>query len=275
MDLSSYLEPVIEDLEKSLGKPLPQGIYTGGAFSALLLGRIWGSRLEVQEPLEVCREVGDVIEDTSGMVTRFTGPLHMEDAAPDLSHNGFALVSAECAGKLIIRRVYRVEPVLTGPKDRVLYLLRGADINALQVGLYIDGCTRFLVATDAFWDFAASKQLRITCPVKGSAFVRLALYQAAFRAYVDWNEEALFMAGFRQLELPYENACDDMLSPEEYRFYEGHRGLIESFCSLKGHAEPVLPGLEEYFSKFCEICFHAAFVLDTVLTATKAVTRRQ
>lgn len=275
MDLSSYVEPVIEDMEKILGKPLPHGIYAGGALSALLLGRIWGCSLKVREPFEVFREVSDLIEDTSRLVTRFTSPLRRDCVpAPDLSHNGFAIVAAESSGNLIIRHVYRKEPILTGAKDEMLYLLRGLDLNVLQAGLYIGGSSSFLSATDAFFDFVASKQLRITCPVEGSAFVRLAMYQYAFRAYVDWDEEALFMAGFRQLDLPYENPFDDRLSPEEYRHFEANREKLEPCCTVKNLVDPVLPDLEVYFPLCGEICFTVHPPLDAVVAAAKTVTKR-
>ena len=276
MDLSCYLQQTIEDIEKALGKTAPKGIYAGGALSALLLSKIWGRHLVSQEPFEVHRELSDHLEDTSDFVIRFTKPIRAANtSAPDLSQNGFVVVSTNSAENLRIKNIYRREPIITGLKDRMLYLLRGMDINALQVGLYIDGTSQLLFATENFSEFVFSKQLRITCPVSGSGFIRLAHYQAAFEAYVNWAEEALFMAGFRQMELPYNNPYDDMLSPEEYRTYLPQRNKVAPFCSVESVSEPVLHGLEEYFPRNWRIQFNPVVEWDTVAAAMTVVTKRK
>jgi len=41
LELSKHCEYVRVELEKSLGTPIPTGIYAGGAISSLVLGRLW------------------------------------------------------------------------------------------------------------------------------------------------------------------------------------------------------------------------------------------
>lgn len=195
-ELSEHCENIRIELEKNLGTPIPAGVYAGGAISSMVLGRLWGYIIPVVNQFEVYQDYPDFIEDDSQYgLFHFTRAFTGEH---DLHQNGYTIISTNIMNNLVTRVCYRIEAVL-GSAERSLFILRGLGLNALQVAAFSDGKGSLqLYATEEFREFAKTKQLRITSPVLGKTYLELGKYRDLFGAYVDWDEEALLMAGFRQ-----------------------------------------------------------------------------
>jgi len=163
----------------------------------------------------------------------------------DLKQNGYTIISTKTQGNLVVRMCYRMEMVL-GSAERSLFVLRGLGLNALQVAALSDERGNLhLYATDEFFEFTKTRQLRITAPVLSKTFLELGKYRDLFDAYVDWDEEALLMAGFRQAVSTYNNACDDQLDADDYRLFERYYECVSPYCAVSGASQLVLPGMEK------------------------------
>ena len=251
-ELSEH-EYVRVELEKSLGTPIQAGIYAGGAISSLVLGRLWGENIPVVDRFELYRDYPDFIKDDFHSVFHFTRPF---EGDYDLKQNGYTIISSTVKGNLVVRMCYRIEMVL-GNAERSLFVLRGLGLNALQVAAFCDGRGDLhLYATDDFLEFTRTRQIRITSPVFGKTFLDLGKYRDLFHAYVDWDEEALLMSGFRQAVSVYSNACDDRLDADDYRLFELYYDFAAPHCAVAGAAQLVLPGMEKILGRTWVAEFH-------------------
>ncbi|MDD2899030.1 MAG: hypothetical protein PHI31_09990 [Desulfuromonadaceae bacterium] len=254
--LSEHCEHVRMELEKNLGTPIPAGVYAGGAISSIVLGKLWGCTIPAVDRFELYRDYPDRIEDDAQYgVFYFTRPFTGEH---DLHQNGYTIISSKTINNLVTRVCYRIEMVL-GSAERSLFILRGLGLNALQVAAFSDGKGNLqLYATEEFREFAITKQLRVTSPVLGRTYFELGKYRDLFDAYVDWDEEALLMAGFRQAASIYSNACDDVLDADAYRLFEQHYNFVNPYCTVSGASQLVLPGMESLLGSIWDASFDHA-----------------
>jgi hypothetical protein len=259
-ELSKHCEYVRIELERNLGTPIPAGVYAGGAISSMVLSKLWSCTIPVVDRLEVYRDYPDRIEDdTPCGVFHFTRPFTGEY---DLHQNGYTVISSNIMNNLMTRVCYRVETVL-GSAERSLFFLRGLGLNVLQVAAFSDGRGNLqLYATDEFREFTKTKQLRITSPVLGRTYFELGKYRDLFGAYVDWDEEALLMGGFRQATSIYRNACDDTLDADAYRLFEQYYNYVSPYCTISGASQLVLPGMESLLGSTWDASFDHARALE-------------
>jgi hypothetical protein len=252
-ELSEHCEYVRIELEKNLGAPIPAGIYAGGAISSMVLGRLWNQNIPVVDSFELYRDYPDLIEDDFHSVFHFTHPF---EGDYDLKQNGYTIISSTVKDNLVVRMCYRIEMVF-GSAERSLFVLRGLGLNALQVAALCDGRgDLYLYATDDFFEFARTRQLRITSPVLSRTFLELGKYRDLFDAYVDWDEEALLMAGFRQAVSIYSNAYDDQLDADDYRLFEQYYECAAPYSAVSGASQLVLPGMEKVMGSTWMVKFH-------------------
>jgi len=259
-ELSEHCEYVRKELERNLGTPIPAGVYAGGAISSMVLGKLWGRTISAVDRLEVYRDYPDLIEDeTQCGVFHFTRPFSGEH---DLHQNGYTVISSKTMNNVVTKVCYRIE-TLQGSEERSLFILRGLGLNALQVAAFSDGRGSLqLYATEEFREFARTKQLRVTSPVLGRTYLELGKYRELFDAYVDWDEEALLMAAFRQAISIYSNACDDTLDADVYRLFERHFNSVAHYCTTSGASQLVLPGMESLLGSTWDASFDHARALE-------------
>jgi len=251
--LSEHCEYVRKELEKNLGAPIPLGIYAGGAISSVVLGRLWGCVIPAVDRFELYRDYPDIIEDDSQY-----GAYHFTRSFAgnhDLHQNGYTVISSNITHNLVTRVCYRIESIL-GSTERLLFVLRGIGLNALQVAAFSDGRGSLkLCATEEFREFTKTKQLRVTSPVFGRTYLELGKYRDLFGAYVDWDEEALLMASFRQAASIYSNAFDDTLDADDYLLFEQYISSVAPYCTVSGASQLVLPGMESLLGSSWDASF--------------------
>jgi hypothetical protein len=257
MRISDYTEIVRQELKKHLGHPMPKGIYAGGALSSIVLEKIWGKEILSGDRFELYRDYPDRVGDDSEFVIRFTGtgPYKAESEIKE----GYTVLSSHQEGKVIIKVCHKIGMVL-GAEGRAIQICRGLSLNALQVA-YVTYETGMgsLYATDHFIQFAKSRQLRITCNVFGRTIIDLAKYQELYNAYVDWDEEALMMAGLRDAcTAANSKVYDDLLSSEDKQLFDRHKEKLVNYCTITELTEPALPGLEKLMQSSWKIDFYHA-----------------
>lgn len=232
---------VISKLETILGPLFPSsGTIAGPGLAALLLSCIWGKDINAERFDHYADWLDEPVDPRPPI--RYSLPGLSDEDHSSSSQNGFFTISIESRGMITRHVIQRCQPGLG--KERVLQIIHALDLNAFGVGL--DCYSKRLVATEAFAEFARTRQLKIQCPVSAESLLNLVKYRDVFGCYADIAEEAELTAGFRAYCDGKGDvwAYDNDVSAHGKVIYDLHRNELGTCCRLVELDDPVIPGLE-------------------------------